>query len=89
MGGAGLRHRKPSSLIEVAEKLPDGIRRRNVFAFQQVTSGRAASADWSQAFYGSRSSVRYSGASAFDLVMKAAWASSSSAGGGSVRDVTG
>ena len=39
--------------------------------------------------YGGRSSVWYSGASAFDLVMKAAWASSSSAGGGSVHDVDG
>jgi hypothetical protein len=46
-------------------------------------------AGWSRALYGRRSSVRYSGASAFDLVMKAAWDASSRAGGGSVRDVTG
>ena len=39
--------------------------------------------------YGSMSSVRYAGASAFDLAMNAAWASWSSGGGGSVRDVTG
>jgi len=35
---------------------------------------------------GSMSSVRYAGASAFDLAMNAAWASWSSGGGGSVRD---
>ena len=33
--------------------------------------------------------MRYSGASAFDLAMNAAWVWPSRAGGGSVRDVTG
>jgi hypothetical protein len=43
----------------------------------------------SQAVYGRSSSVWYSGASAFDLVMNSPWASLSRAGGGSVRDSTG
>jgi hypothetical protein len=49
----------------------------------------AADAGSSQRLYGSRSSVRYSGASVFALAMKEAWASWSSTGGRSVRDVTG
>jgi hypothetical protein len=55
--------------------------------------GQSIRSSWTnrrlRVLYGRRSSVRHSGARAFDLVMKAAWASSSSGGGGSVRDVTG